>query len=461
MRFLQAKFLLFSLLILRGVSESQAQQSPILDGYIKEGLTNNMALKTQQFDLEKSYIALQEAETLYKPRINFQSQYSLAAGGRSILFPVGDLLNKVYSTLNELTRNPDNFPQLKNQSVQFLPNHFHDTKLHTVYPILNKEIFYNREIKKELITVEQAKLKVYKRELVKNIKIAYIQYLQANQAASIYKNALGLVNENLRVNQKLVKNEVATNAQILKAQTEVSKVQNSIVEAENNAKNAAAYFNFLINKPFDTPINIDSTLTDTRYTTSETPYPLHQAAEIQQKREEFAQIQGGQRATALVQKMNLAYQKPKLGAALDLGFQGYGFKLWNKQAYGLLGLQFDMPIYNAGVNKLKAQQSQIDLNKLDAQNAEVLQQIQLQIQVAQTNVTTAKEALKVNDAEKASSTEYYRLTDRRFREGQALQIELIDAQTQLTLSELKRSLAHFTVLMRLIELERAEASYQM
>ena len=76
-------------------------------------------------------------------------------------------------------------------------------------------------------------------------------------------------------------------------------------------------------------------------------------------------------------------------------------------------------------------------------------------------MATAKEALKVNDAEKASSTEYYRLTDRRFREGQALQIELIDAQTQMTLSELKRSLAHFTVLMRLIELERAEAGYNL
>jgi outer membrane protein len=69
--------------------------------------------------------------------------------------------------------------------------------------------------------------------------------------------------------------------------------------------------------------------------------------------------------------------------------------------------------------------------------------------------------LKVNDAEKTSSSEYYRLTERRFREGQALQIELVDARTQMTMAELKRSLAHFTVLMRLIELERAEASYQM
>jgi outer membrane protein len=459
MRFLRTKFLLFTLFILRGVCDSFAQQSSILDSYIKEGLSSNMAFKTQQFDLEKSYIALQEAETLFKPRVNFQTQYSLAVGGRSIEFPLGDLLNNAYSTLNKLTKTND-FPQLQNQSVKFLPNNFHETKIRTTYPLVNKEIFYNREIKKELITIEQAKIKVYKRELVKTIKMAYIQYLQAQQAVIIYKNALGLVNENLRVNQKLVKNDVATNAQVLKAQTEVSKVQNNIVESENNAKNAAAYFNFLLNKPFDTEINIDAKLTETFYPT-ESSFPLQQGAQLQQKREEFAQIQGGQRATALVLKMNETSNKPKMGLLLDAGFQGYLPRIWDKQAFALLGFQLDMPLYNANVNKLKAQQSQIELNKLDAQNAEVLQQIQLQVQVAKTNFITAKEALKVNDAEKTSSSEYYRLTERRFREGQALQIELVDARTQMTMADLKRSLAHFTVLMRMIELERAAAEYNL
>ena len=231
-----------------------------------------------------------QAETNFKPRINFQSQYSLAIGGRSILFPIGDLLNNVYSTLNRLTQTKD-FQEVKNQSVYFLPTNFHDTKLHTVYPILNKEIFYNREIKKELITIEQAKVNVYKRELVKNIKMAYVQYLQARHAVTIYKNTLGLVNENLRVNEKLVKNDVATNASVLKAKTEVSKVQNSIVEAENNAKNATAYFNFLRNKPFEDKIETDSTFILQPVSLNTPPqYLLHQASEIQQKREEFAQI---------------------------------------------------------------------------------------------------------------------------------------------------------------------------
>ena len=445
------KIIAFWLVLLRGLLLNAQQVLPI-DGYIKEGLANNATLKTQGFDLERSVVALEEAKTLFQPRVNFQMQYTLAAGGRNIEFPIGDLLNPAYTALNKLTQT-QNFPQLENQKISFLPNNFHDTKIHAVYPLLNKEITYNRDIKKELITVEQAKINVYKRELVKTIKLAYVQYLQASQAVLIYKNALGLVRENLRVNEKLLKNDVATNAPVLKAKMEVSKVENSIVEAESNVKNAAAYFNFLLNKPFDATIQT----TDKSQLTSQAP-PQY-SSNLETKREEFAQIKGAERVFALQKKMNDSYQTPKIGAALDLGFQGFGFKVWDKQAYGLLGLQMDIPLYTGGSNKIKLQQNELDLRKLRAQTAEILQQIQLQIQVAQTNLTTAQAALKVNDAELLSAKEYYRLTDRRYREGQALQIEVVDAQTQLTTTELKRSLAEFTILKYEIELERAMASY--
>jgi outer membrane protein TolC len=280
--------------------------------------------------------------------------------------------------------------------------------------------------------------------------MAYIQWLQARQAVSIYKNALVLVNENVRVNEKLVRNDVGTNAQVLKAKSEVSKVESSVFEYENNVKNAAAYFNFLRNQSFDAEILLDSTLTELN---------LAGFKNLRGLREEFDQLKGRERALLLQKKMNENYKIPKIGASLDLGFQGYGFKIWDRQAYGLLGLQIDLPLYTAKSNDLKILQNDIDLKKTQAQTAEVFQQIQLQIQIAQTNLETAKEQFKVNDAELAYAEEYYRLTDKRYAAGSALQIELVDARTQKTAAELKRSLAHFTVLQRMIEIERAEASY--
>ena len=57
----------------------------------------------------------------------------LAAGGRAIDFPIGDLLNPVYSTLNALTQT-NQFPQVENESITFLPHNFQETK------IVNEEI---------------------------------------------------------------------------------------------------------------------------------------------------------------------------------------------------------------------------------------------------------------------------------------------------------------------------------
>lgn len=431
-----------------------AQESTILDAYISEALSNNAALKTLQFDIEKSLNALEQAKTLFMPQVNFQMQYTLAAGGRSQSLPIGDLLNPVYSTLNQVTQS-NRFPTIENSEIKFLPNNFHDTKIHTVYPILNKEIYFNREIKKELVSVEQAKVQVYKRELVKNLKIAYIQYLQAEQAVSIYKNALVLVRENERFNEKLVKNDIANRSVVLKAQTEVAKVENSIVEAENQAKNAAAYFNFLCNKPFQTVITVDAALIEAN---TEGGYFLTKNVE---KREELQQLDAGTRAVALQNQLLSRYKIPKIGAFADAGFQGFGFKVWDKQAYVLAGVQLEIPLYTAGNNKLKVQQSAIEIQKMSAQHTEIAQQIALQIDIASTNLATARAALNVNTAELTAAKEYYRLTERRYREGQALQLELTDAQTQMTTAELKRSLAHYTVLLKIVELERATAAYNI
>ncbi len=112
------KLLLFLL-----VSWTGYAQSPLLERYIQEGISSNLALKQQRLEIEKSLRAIDEARSNLYPKIAFAPNYIVAAGGRKIEFPIGDLLNPVYSTLNELTGS-GNFPALQNEQIQFLPNNF-------------------------------------------------------------------------------------------------------------------------------------------------------------------------------------------------------------------------------------------------------------------------------------------------------------------------------------------------
>ena len=88
-----------------------AQQ--VLDEYIEVGLKNNIVLQQKNISLEKAMLSLQIANGMFSPSLNVLGNFINSVGGRSISFPVGDLLNPVYSTLNQLTGS-DNFPQIEN-----------------------------------------------------------------------------------------------------------------------------------------------------------------------------------------------------------------------------------------------------------------------------------------------------------------------------------------------------------
>ncbi|CAN5156861.1 hypothetical protein BH09BAC3_BH09BAC3_17030 [soil metagenome] len=83
------------------------------------------------------------ADSYFMPAVGIQGNYT--SGSKSVSVPVGDLLNPVYSTLNQLTGS-DNFPQIANVNQNFFPYNFYDAKVHTTVPIINTDIIYNRKI---------------------------------------------------------------------------------------------------------------------------------------------------------------------------------------------------------------------------------------------------------------------------------------------------------------------------
>ena len=434
------------------VVSSPANAQAVLDNYVKKGLSTNLSLQQKTFDLQKAQLDLQRAKTLFYPQAGIASQYTLANGGRKQDLPIGDMLNGVYSTLNQLT-GQSKFPQIENQTINFLPDNFHDTRVEVSMPIVNTDIYYNRAIKKELIQTQQAEIDIYKRELVKNIKEAYYQYLQAGKAVDIFTNALALANENLRVSDKLMQNSMGTKESVLRARAQVSQVKSSLIAAGNQQQNALAYFNFLLNQSLDAPVTADTTVLEQMNT------GISAALEVPARREELAKLQSAQRAVTTGIKMNRSYIVPKLNAFYNIGFQGFGFHFNSDQFYQLGGLQLKWDLFKANDNKYKIRQSQLDLQTLETQYKDVEQQLSLQVRTTLNNYRSAIQTLQANADEVQSTQETYRFAERRFREGQALQIELIDARTQLTNAQLKYSLAQLAVLTRAAELERVTASY--
>jgi outer membrane protein TolC len=468
----------------------------ILDNYIRTGLDSNLALHQRDFDLQRARIDLKRAQSLFYPQAGFSSQYTVANGGRTQSIPVGDLLNGVYSTLNQLSGS-NKFPQVANQSIQFLPNDYHDTKMEITLPILNTELQHNKEISSETINARKADRDIYRRELIRNIRQAYYQYLQTGKAVEIYNTALLLVKENRRVSEKFVENHMATREIVLRAQAQVSEVEASYIEAGNLHRNAAAYFNFLLNRSLDSEVLTDSTLmtpdaaasapagpepaSTAQATTPITPTtpitaatlitaatPITPAtpaspasADLLTRREEFHRLRSYQKITASNLKWDRNYLVPRLNAFYDIGFQGYGFRFNSAQFYQLAGINLVWPLFKANDNKYKIRQAQIDITAIDEQYRQLTQQVSLEEATTMNNYNSALQSLHSLADAVSSAREAYRLAERRFNEGQALQIELIDARNQLTNAEIRYSLGRLSVLNRAADLERVTASYKL
>lgn len=419
-----------------------------LDAYVKQGLDSNLVLKQRSVQLDKALLALNTAKSNFLPSVNFNASYTSAEGGRYSELPVGDMLNPVYSTLNQMT-GTNAFPQIKNEQINFLPNNFYDTYIRTSVPLLNMDIYANKHIQQQKVELSNLDMQVYARELVKNIKVAYYNVIMASKSVAVYESNKKILEQNVALNEALIKQGKGLKVNLLKAQTELMKMNTSISTAKNQLKNAEAYFNFLINRPLETPIILEEIATSNP--------PL----ETVKEREEVALINQSIEIQESVLKMNKNYWVPKINAFLDLGSQGTNWEVSRKSAYYMFGVSASIPIYNGSRNQQQIKQTKYELENARLQLDQVEQQLELQRQQALRNTLNAWENWETAKVQLEASKEYFALVSGANREGLTSQLEFIDASNQVTNAELFVLIQYQNYLSSLAELERAAATYPL
>lgn len=438
------KTLTLTLILIGYLGYSQSK----LDGYIEVGLKNNEVIKQHNFDINKSMYALKEARSLFYPTVSLNGSYTKAEGGRTIDIPIGDMLNPVYNTLNQIT-NSNAFPTLENQSVLINPDNFYDAKIHTTMPLLNFEIIYNKRIKNQQTSLQKIELEIYQRELVKEIKTAYYKYLQSVEGIKIYEDALALVKENQRVNKSLFKNEKINRTAVLRSDNEVIRIQANLETAKQNSNNAQSYFNFLLNEKLDATIEVDE---------NEAP-PIDAVSENTQNREELQKLTQAKEINDNVSKLTQSYWFPKVNGFADFGIQDFDFEVNKQSRYYFAGVGLEWNIFSGNKNKFKLKQTEEDNKKIISQTDNVKQQLLLQFQVSRNNLKSALEQFNADKNQKESAKKYNEDITKLYKEGQAIYIELLDAQNQWVNAQLNTNIALYNSWIAFAELERANATF--
>ena len=103
----------------------------------------------------------------------------------------------------------------------------------------------------------------------------------------------------------------------------------------------------------------------------------------------------------------------------------------------------------------------MDVATADTQLQQVKNQLDLQNTMAQNALTAAKEIHQSKANQISSAQRYYRDMMRRYKEGNLSFIELLDAQTQLTRTQLQQVIAQYDVWLKWVELERSAAAFDL
>ncbi len=433
--------LIFSLLC----SLAEAQ-SPVLDNYIQLALKSNLQLQQEQLNYERSVQNLELARALFFPQVSANSSYTLADGGRKIR--VGDLMNDVYATLNSLT-GTDNFPQIKNE--QFLPNNFHDTKLRLIQPLFNPDIYFNYKAQKELISVQEAQRKTYENELKFNIISAYYQYLQSEESLIIYDKTHELLTELVKINQKFVANDKATKDVVLNAAYELNKIEFESAKAKKNNQVAQSYFNFLLNRDLSAAIEKDSTIRTTLNAEAELSTLTETALN---QRQEIKQLQGALHANEQVMSLSKGNAfLPKINVVGDLGYQGYKYKFDNSQQYWLVQFSLSWDLFKGGEKKTKIQQAKLDYQVTENRIAQLKKQIELQVIQSYYDLEATEQSYRAAQSGIKNAEKSFSIIRTKYKEGQALLIEYLDAQNKFTTASLAETIGAYEML-------RSEAALQ-
>ena len=446
-RFTSARLASAALSLSLAITAPLTAQEPAdpLGGYVRQALEGNLGLRQERLSADRADAAVREARGLYLPSVTFDARYSEMRGGMNI----GDFINPAYGALNEITGS-DRFPTNVDARLPLAQ----ETKVRIAQPLYQPAIRENHRLQRTLRDLQGHALGAATRQLAADVQTAYLDYARSVRVVELYRQTLPLLAENLRVAERLVARGTATPDAVLRARAERGETQQALDESAVRSQAALRRFNQLLNRDLDTPVEV---LPDTLLAFARPVDEDGAAARALAGREELRQGDAGIAAAESQARLAGTAGRPTVALAVDYGFQGADYSFGAEDDFAVASLVVSWNAFNGGQTGARRQQARIETDRARAGRAYAAQQIELQARTAFRAAETARGAITTAEDRLAAARRTYELVERRYQEGIAPQIELIDARTAFTRAGLNLILTRYDYAARFVELERASA----
>jgi outer membrane protein TolC len=417
----------------------------LLDGYVAEALAANLAIAQQTAAVRRANAGVKEAGGRLLPSVGLNARYSELSG----VVNIGDFINPAYAALNQLI-GQSRFPTDINATLPFKQ----ETKLELTLPLFNEALFGARAAARAQRDLVGSTRRVAMRQLAADVQQAWLGYATADRAVATLEATLPVLDENVRVSERLISAGQATPDVLLRARAERSEVQQQLEEMRRQREAARRGFNLLRNRDDDAPITLAA---DSSLLMADLP-PLEQLiTRALAQRDELAQASSGIRLAEAQQRVVSAAFKPSLALGASYGVQGAQYQFDRNHDAALASLVMSWNLFNGRQDVARREQASAVRNEAEFRQREAERAVRMQVANAYDAVQAARSNLVTADDRVASAQRAFTLVQRRYAEGLATQVEFLSARSSATAAQLNQVITRFTFATRVVELERVAA----
>ncbi len=422
-------------------------QSP-LDSLVTLALERNLGRRQHDLAVRRAAAAVREARGLYLPSATLSARYSSVSGH---VVNLGSLVNPAFGALNELLQRPA-FPT----DVDLRLPQTQETTLRLTQPLFEPRVIEANRVADALSDAQSAERAAFTRELAADVRAGYLNFAKAARLVELYESTIPLLEENVRVSERLLAAGKATPDAVLRARAERSDVVQKRDEARQGADAARQMLNFLLERDLATPVAL---IADSLLGFDELPEQAEVARRAPLAREELRVLDHAMRVSGARERAALSSFLPSVSVALDYGFQGSDYRFDTQRDHTVASVVMSWNVFNGGQDVARARQAAVERRRLEYQRTELERLIALQVRTAWEAARVARGAIVTAGDRLESARRTFELVRRRHEAGAASQIDFLDARTTYTSASLNQILTTYDYYLRRVELDRAAASY--
>jgi len=288
-------------------------------------------------------------------------------------------------------------------------------------------------------------------ELILQVTNAYQNVARAEAFVRVAEEALKNAQERLRVTRAQVDTGVASQFDLLRAQTQVAQSEQALLNARNQVELAKAALNNLLGRDLNTPVQV--VLPDS--------LPAMEQELDALLNEAYARRPELRAAERNIELARVNIRNARRGNLPTLALNGQWNYNFNTSVFNPRQQTFtatavlSFPVFDSGITRARVEQAQEDLQIAEISLQQLKEAIALEVRSAYLNLKDAQQRLVVAQKGLEQATEALRLARVRYEAGVSPQLEISDAELAYTQAQTNLVNAKFDYLNAYAALQKA------